>query len=399
METAAEDGPRRRGVLRWAAGGAVLVLLAILVMALSRPRGVEVQVADARRGDLVVPVQCDGTLEPPPGGELRSPETAVVAEVLAREGESVTAGTPLVRLENAELSQKALDARSEALRLNSEKATAEADLAENLRDEKHRREVVEADARLLASGAIARASVEADERALRQAEDKSRAARTRLAGLEGSASRLALAERSAAELERRAAALTFRAPSAGVVYGLPRRSGEAVTAGQVVASIVDPGSRRLRARVDQPDLPRIAAGQRIVLSFDGLPRERWEGRVTSVSPGLFPYEGREVGEVLGEVADPSGKLPTNAVVEVQIVAGEKSGALLVPRAAVLRDGDRRYLYLLEDGRARRRDVEVGLSGLNEVEIVSGVAEKDRVILPGSASLSEGLRVKPGRAAV
>jgi RND family efflux transporter MFP subunit len=397
METEGGSGPGRRGALRWVAGGAVLVLLAILLTALARPRGVEVQIAEARRGDLVVPVQCDGTLEPPPGGELRSPETAVVAEVLAREGERVTAGTPLVRLENAELSQKALDAHSEALRLNAEKAAAEADLAEGLREEKHRREVVEADERLLASGAIARATVETDERALKQAEDTTRSARTRLAGLEGSGSRLALAERAATELERRSASLTFKAPASGVVYGLPRRTGEAVSAGQVVASVVDPGSRRVRARVDQPDLPRVAAGQRLVISFDGLPRERWEGRVTSVSPGLFPYEGRDVGEVLGEVADPSGKLPTNAVVEVQIIAGEKSGALLVSRAAVLRDGDRRYLYVLEDGRAKRRDVQVGLSGLNEVEIVSGVAEKDRVILPGSASLSDGLRVKPGRA--
>ncbi len=192
------------------------------------------------------------------------------------------------------------------------------------------------------------------------------------------------------------AALSFHAPAAGVVYGLPRRVGEAVAAGQVVASVVDPEHRRLRARVDQPDLPRVATGQRIILSFDGLPRERWEGRVTFVSPGLSQVGGRDVGEVLGEVADPKGQLPTNAAVEVQIVTGEKSGTLVVPRAAVLRDGEKRYVYLLDGGRARRREVQVGLSGLNDVEIVSGVSEKDAVILPGSTALSEGLRVRAGR---
>ncbi len=262
------------------------------------------------------------------------------------------------------------------------------------RAEKHQREVVEADARLLSSGAISRASVEADERALRQAEDRTRAARAQAEGLEGAGSRLALAERSAAELERRVAALTLKAPGPGVVYGLPRRVGETVAAGAVVASVVDPENRRLRARVDQPDLPRIAVGQRLILSFDGLPREKWEGTVTFVSPGLTRIEGREVGEVLGDVADPSHRLPTNAAVEVEIVAGEKSNTLVVPRASVLRDGEKRFLYLAEDGRARRREVQVGLSGLTEVEILGGVSEKDAVILPGSTALSEGLRVRP-----
>ncbi|MFY9550042.1 MAG: efflux RND transporter periplasmic adaptor subunit, partial [Thermoanaerobaculia bacterium] len=198
------------------------------------------------------------------------------------------------------------------------------------------------------------------------------------------------------ELEKRADALTVRASSSGVVYGLPRRAGEAVAAGQVVASVVDPERRRVRARVDQPDLPRIAPGQRMVLAFNGLPRESWEGKVTQVAPGLREVGGREVGEVLGEVADPKGRLPTNAAVDVQIVTGEKSGTLVVPRAAVIRDGDRRYVYVLEDGRARRRDVQVGLLGLNEVEITGGLKEGDTVILPGAAALSDGLRVRADR---
>jgi HlyD family secretion protein len=381
---------------RWAAGLVGLVLLAFLLTALARPKGVAVQVVDVRKGDLVVPVQCDGTLEPPPGGELRAAESATVVELPVRDGDRVAAGATLVRLENAELSRKALDARSEALRLRADRESASADLADAVRSEKHQREVVDADARLLASGAIARASAEANERALRQAEDKTRTERARVAGLEGPNSRLALAERAASELDRRVAALTITSPVAGVVYGLPRRVGETVAAGQVVASVVDPEKRRLRARVDQPDLPRVSVGQRLVVSFDGLPRDKWEGKVTFVSPGLTEVGGREVGEVLGDVADPTRRLPTNAAVEVEIIAGEKSGTLIVPRASVLRDGEKRYVYLADEGRARRREVKVGLSGLTEVEILGGVSEKDAVILPGSTPLSDGLRIRPSR---
>lgn len=378
---------------RWVAAIFAVVLLLGLFAAFRKPRGAAVQTAAVERRDLVVPVQSDGTLEPPPGGELRAAEAATVAEILAREGDRVAAGAPLLRLDSPELSRKALDARSETLRLNAERASARAEVADREREEQHRREIVEANARLLAGDAITRAAAEADERALRQEEGALRAARARLAGLDGAGSRPELAARAADELERRVSALIVRAPAAGVVYGLPRRAGEAIAAGQVVANVIDSANRRLRIRVDQPDLPQIAPGQRLVVTFDGLPRDRWEGKVVSVAPGLREAEGREVGEVIGEIADPQAKLPANAAVEVQIVTGEKSKALVVPRASLLRDGEKRYVYVLEDGRARRREIEVGLLGLNDAEVAAGLKENETVILPGSVSLSDGLRVR------
>ncbi len=395
--SAGDPSGRGRPVWQWVAGLLALVLLVSLVAAATRPRGLSVQVARVRRGSLLVPVQCDGTLEPPPGGELRAPEAATVAELLARDGDRVRAGAPLLRLENPALAHQALEARSEALRLQADRADAAAELAQLERQEKRAAEMLESDSRLLSSGAITRMAYEQDELTLREARDRVSAARARLSALEGvskrEVSRLELARRAASELERRVDAMTIRAPADGLVYGLPRRTGEAIAAGEIVANVIDPAHRRVRARVDQPDLPQTRVGQRLVVTFDGLPGERWEGRVTFVDPGLREVGGREVGEVLGEVADPQAKLPSNAAVDVQIVTGEKSGALVVPRASVFRDGDRRFVYLFDSGKARRREVSVGLLGLTEVEIVGGLTEKDTVILPGAAALSDGLRVR------
>jgi len=327
---------------------------------------------------------------------LRAEESATVGRIVASEGDRVRAGDLLLVLESPDLSQKALDARSEALGLSADLESARAELAEAERQEKHLREISESDARLLAGGAITKAGAETDERAWRAAEDRLRAAKARAAGLEGSGSRLALSERAAADLERRASSLSVRAPVEGIVYGLPRRVGEAVSAGQVVANVIDPLRRRVRARVDQPDLPRIAVGQRLQVTFDGLPQEHWSGRVVSVAPGLRTESGRDVGDVIGEIADAQAKLPANAAVEVEIVTGEKADALVVPRAALLRDGDHRFVYVYEDGRARRREISVGLLGMSDAGVASGLRENERVILPGGAPLADGLRVRPGR---
>jgi HlyD family secretion protein len=390
-----KEDPEFRIPWRWAAAVAVLLAVILAFVAFRGPNGVPVSTARVARKDLVVPILSDGSLEPPAGGELRAPEAATVAGIPAREGERVAKGTPLVVLESPELTQAALQARSTAAQLSEERIRASGDLEQQKRETARAKETFEADGRLVKESAIPRATYEADELAYRQAVERLRVAQARFDSIAGSGagrSRLELAEESARELERRVAALTVTAPFEGTAYGLPRKAGETVSAGQVVAGVADPEHLSVRVRVDQPDLPRIAVGQRLIVTFDGLPDRRWEGKVLAVSPGVRESAGRVVGEVIGEIADKSLSLPPNASVNVQIVTGEKHGVLSIPRAALFRDGDRRYVYRFEEGRARRHDVSVGLVGLNDVEVTGGLAENDAVILPGTVPLSDGLRV-------
>jgi HlyD family secretion protein len=382
------EPPRMKSLAAGAA--ALVVLLVIAVAALRRPEGLVAPTAKASRADLLVPILSDGTLEPPAGGELRARDPATVAAIRAREGDRVRRGAVLLVLENPALSARARDARGVHSELEAERTSAAADVEAAKAEAERTKKIFEADRRLLSEGAITRAASDADEIALANAQERLRAARARLESLTGS--RVGLSAESAAELSRRQDELTVRAPADGVVYNLPRRVGEAVEEGQVVASVADPDHLRLHVRVDQPDLPRIAAGQRLVVTFDGLPDRRWAGRVTQVSPGLRELGGRQVGEVLGEIADPTSQLPPNASVNVQIVVGEKKSALVVPRAAVNRDGEKRFVWVFQDGRARRRDVVLGLVGLTEVEVASGISDGERVLLPAPVPLSEGLRV-------
>ena len=390
MTSAARKDPRLRR--------AGLFLFAVALAACRDSGGVPVQTARASRMDLMVPILSDGTLEPSAGGELRAPESGTVVEVRVSEGSKVRRGDILVRLDNPQLAVRAQEARSVVLQLTAERVKAAGELESEKREAARLLRIAEADAPLLKEGAITRSAQEADETAARQAADRVRAAEARLASLTATAgagrSRLELAEASARELERLVASMTVRAPVDGVVYGLPRKTGETVSPGQVIANVSDPEHVQVRARVDQPDLPRVAAGQRLIVTFDGLPGQRFEGKVRQVAAGVREVGGREVGEVTGAISDSERTLPPNASVNVQIVVGEKRSILAIPRAALSREGERHFVYRLEDGRARRRDVSVGLIGINEAEITSGVREGDRVILPGAATpLSDGLRVR------
>ena len=365
--------------------------LLILMSASGCRRPPEVSLARAHRENFVVSVLCDGILEAGPGAELRAPREGSVAAVLVPDGARVAAGTVILRLANPELSERARTARGEATALGADRESGRAEESLLAAEVERRRRTAESDERLLRAGAITRETRDASAEAFVESESKLRAARARLAALapDAKGSRLVLAEASAGELARGVEALTLRAPVAGIVYGLPRREGERVESGQVVASVADPLHRRVRARVDESDLPRVAPGASLSVTFDGIPGRRWDGRVEERSGGLRDEGGRRIGDVTGQIADPSGELPGNASVNVSIVAASKASALVIPRAALRRSGSARYVLVFEQGRARRRDVTVGLLSATDAEITAGLREGDRVILPGPAAIGDG----------
>jgi hypothetical protein len=84
-------------------------------------------------------------------------------------------------------------------------------------------------------------------------------------------------------------------------------------------------------------------------------------------------------------------LPANAAVDVQVVVAQKRGALTVPRSALRRDGER-YLYAVVNRRAHRREVTVGLIGLSEAEVLTGLREGERVVAEGPPALADDTRV-------
>ncbi|MGH9399272.1 MAG: biotin/lipoyl-binding protein, partial [Thermoanaerobaculia bacterium] len=143
------------------ATSAVILAAVLAFAALRRPEGVPATAARAVRKDLVVPILSDGTLEPPAGGELRAADRARVAAIRVREGERVQKGRILLELDEPALSTQARDARSAAEELGVQRARAAAELDSEKGEASRLTTVVEADRRLLAEGAIPRATAEA----------------------------------------------------------------------------------------------------------------------------------------------------------------------------------------------------------------------------------------------
>jgi HlyD family secretion protein len=342
----------------------------------------------------MVPVVCTAALEA--AQEARAAASGTVSELFVVPGTRVRKGQQLVLISAPELEAKSASARAELRQLEESRADAVAE-ASAARDElSERRKTVEGDKRLIAVGAIAAAGRDSDERALRQSEQRLQVAEAKLAAIDrigdDGTSALTRTAGEARALQARLQALDVRAPVDGIAYGLPDHVGDVVALGQRVVAVADATHRRVRLRIDAPDVPRVAAGQTFTTTFEGLPDSEWRGILAEVSPALREVEGRQVGEAEGEIEITTVAPPYDARLSARIIVGERSAALVLPRAALQRDGDARYVWIEQAGRAVRRNVSIGLVGLSEVEVLSGLSEGEPVVVPTEGRIDAGARI-------
>ena len=189
--------------------------------------------------------------------------------------------------------------------------------------------------------------------------------------------------------------LNIRAPFDGIVYSLPVLLGAYLNPGDLVLQEADLSKVRVRAFVDEPDVGRLAPGERIDVTWDAMPERTWQSTV-SVVPTVIKLHGtRNVGETTCVVDNGDFKLLPNINVGVTIVTAEHRDVLTVPREAIRQDDSKPYVYQIVDNELQRRYVQTSISNLTQVEVTAGLPENALVALgpTNSKPLRNGLAVK------
>ena len=189
--------------------------------------------------------------------------------------------------------------------------------------------------------------------------------------------------------------LNIRAPFEGVVYSLPVHQGAYVNPGDLVLQEADLSKVLVRAYVDEPDVGRLAPGQKIDLTWDAMPGRTWQGSVSSIPSTVKLLGTRNVGETTCIVDNQDLKLLPNINVGVTIVTAEHQNSLTVPREAVRLDDGKTFVYEIVNNELKRRDIQTAISNLTQVEISNGVTDKALLALASTNSkpLREGVAVK------
>lgn len=380
-------------------GAAVGAILAVALW----PETVEVEVATVSRGPLVVTVDEEGRTRVRERFVVSAPVTGRVLRIELEPGDRVQRGEVVARVQpetpplldvrtRAEAQAAVESARAAVGRIRAEEERAAAALAQAERELARSR-------RLAAAGVLPTQDVDVRETEARLAREAAAAAafavRSASAELRRAEARLA-----PSSLRSAGAVVNVTAPADGVILRRLRESESLVPAGEPLVEIGDPARLEIVVDLLSSDAVRIRQGARAVLEQTGQ-GAALDATVRRIEPAGFTkisalgVEEQRVNVIL-DLADPAGEdavLGDAYRVEARIIVWEAPDVVKVPTSALFRDGEQWAVYVVDEGRARRRVIELGQQTGREAEALAGLAEGARVVIHPGDAIRDGARVK------
>jgi multidrug efflux system membrane fusion protein len=327
--------------------------------------GLPVKTGPVQVVDVVYSIQALGTLEPEELMQITAEVDGPLTEVRFREGDRVRPGNVIALIDPDRYRLEAERAEANYKKALADRARAEADF--------QRRAALSRD-NLLSAEELNRSRTEND--AL------------------GADAAAAKAARDIAAQNLTRAQVKPRQP--GVIDKRLVDTGQFVRAGAVLAHLVDTRRLKLRFNLSEAESLRARVGQTVRFHVGSIPEREFAGQIYHVGEIADPAT-RQV-EVLGWVRNP-GVLKPGFFAEVSLPSESRKGALVVPETAVQASERGFVTFVVEEGKARLRPVQIGLrTGGGNVEILTGLKAGDTVIYEGSDRLSDGTPVQGVEAA-
>jgi multidrug efflux pump subunit AcrA (membrane-fusion protein) len=184
----------------------------------------------------------------------------------------------------------------------------------------------------------------------------------------------------------------IHSPINGVVTDRPLYPGEMAAAGTAIVTVMDVSSVIAKAHIPQADAALLKVGDKGTITAPGLDQPV-EGKVTVVSPALDPNS--TTVEIWLEAKNPKQQLKPGTSVQLSLTAKTVKDALVVPAAAVVTaaDGAPAVMVAGSDGRAHQKTVKLGIRQDDDVQILEGVSEGDKVVATGAYGLPDNTKIK------
>lgn len=372
--------------------GKVSLVLAILAGFVYWLRFAPVQVEQHRvdRGNIVATVMGTGTLEARVKATISPKISGRLEAVLVDQGERVTSGQVLARLDSQDLEQQVAIAEAGVAAAHAAVELVDADLvrAKAIIDQAKR----DYDRFSHLTSAQVATSVEFEKASESLAVAEAGYNRARAATLEAR-KRVISADKTLQYQRARLADTILPAPFDGLIVKRQRDPGDVVIPGGAVLSLISTDEMWISAWVDETRMSQLAEGQQAKIAFRSDPGKSYKGMVAR----LGREADRETREFVVDVR--ADELPLNWAVgqraEVYIETGEKKECVVLPPDLVVWKEGRPGVFAANSSKARWRPLKLGIAGEDFVEVLEGLSPGDVVIHPVTktgAPLVEGRRV-------
>ena len=374
---------------------------------------VAVQAATVEKTSIQRTVEAQAILFPLQQAAITPKISAPVQKFLVKRGSPVKQGQLLAVLENRDLSAAAQDTEGAYKQAQAVyETTTAANLPEEIRkaeaDEQQAQQALDAQEKVYQSrqqlfeqGALPRKELDQSRVDITQARNQYAIAKQHLDKLMaiGKEQELKAAEgqRDSAKGKYMGAQAQLgyseiHSPINGVITDRPLYPGEMAAAGTPLITVMDISSVIAKAHIPQDEAAALKIGDQGTMTVSGIDKPI-EGKVTVVSPALDPNS--TTVEVWFEAKNPKRELKPGTSVHLSLTAQTVNDALVVPAASILTapDGATTVMLAGSDGLAHQKAVKLGVRNGDDVQIVDGVAEKDKVVTSGVYGLPDKTKIK------
>jgi len=182
----------------------------------------------------------------------------------------------------------------------------------------------------------------------------------------------------------------IRALSEGFITERLIEVGDRVNANEQVYTIEDFKPLLIRVYVPTSDAIKLEPGMSADVTTEVLAGAVFKGEVKLINPRIDNQTGTVKTTV--EVFDDSLRLKPGMFVEVRIAIGAKENVLVIPRRAILYKQNKTYVFVMNRNQVSQREISLGLTEEDEVEVTNGLAEGDVIVVVGVEGLKDGQRV-------
>ena len=305
-----------------------------------------VEVAVARTDTVTDAIAATGEIEAMQSIELRPDVDGRITQIYVREGSAVARGAALFKIDDAEL-------RAQLARWEAERDLAQQNLTRTRG--------------LLEQRASSQAELERAEATARSAEAQAQLLRVQVART------------------------PVRAPFAGVAGARSVSIGDYVTTQTPLITLQTVNPQRAVFTVPERHAAALGRGQKVAFRVAALPGREFEGTVDFVDP-VVQMPGRTI-MVKAVVPNGTRELQSGMFIEARLATEVRPSAVVIPEDAVIPLQGQNFVWVVKDGKAGRRQVELGVRTTGFVEVRAGIEPGEQVVVGGVAMLQEGAPVQ------
>jgi HlyD family secretion protein len=358
------------------------------------------KLAAVERGDLARVVVATGKIQPLSKVEVKSKASGMVKKLYVDYDDKVKQGQVLAELDKVQLQAVVHEAEANYQAAQASLESSKAQLERNKVDAEgpdvpFLKLNMDRAEQMYKDGVMSKSFVEDAEKNYQLALNKQMSAQRNL-----SVSRAEIAK-SEAQVAQAKAALdnaeedlknsTIVSPIDGLVLSRDVSVGDGVSSililgsqATLVMTLGDTSEVYVQGKVDEADIGKVYLGQPARIVVESFKDKKFVGKVTRISPFGKEKDNVTTFEVRVSISNPTGELKANMTANAEIILEEKKNVLMVPEASLIYDKDRNASVELPDPKAengrKKTPVKLGISNGVKTEIVSGVNEKQQVVL-------------------